>query len=134
MTAVTRGRRLTSDEIKRNVSHHVGAFKDFDWYYQEKFPLRLLRFCDDGMGPSDDSPRGWVRWLRAERAAEDGNRWGDDFTFWWVNRGVEDEEGAVVAVEQRGGFGVEDGNHRVAVSHKQGLDTVPAYVGWRRRG
>lgn len=134
-----RGRLLTAAEI-REFAHHVGNADDYDWYFNAAFPLQLLRRTPDGTGPLDGSPAGWVRWLEQEKsreALEEGygrgpDPWGQDFEFWWVNGGSHPEENPIVATEQADGFGVHDGNHRVAVSHRNRMKAVPVYVGYRR--
>lgn len=127
-----RGRLLTREEVQEHIAHHCGRWSHFDWYFDPKFPLGKLRSLTNGTGPLDDSARGWIAWIGRERSLEDDEQWGSDFVLWWTTGGLYEEECPIVASQQPGGFGVEDGNHRVAVSHENEMTSVPAYVGYAK--
>ena len=127
-----KGRPLTADEIREHVVRHVDCAKykaaDFDWYFRQKLPLSVLKSHPEGTGPLGSSPGNWIRWLASERASGD---WGDDFASWWESAPGR-ERPPLVVTEGARGFLVEDGNHRVAVSHEYVMRDVPAYVGYRK--
>lgn len=140
---------LSSADIAEYVAHYVDdpwhRAGDYDWYFHPAVPLASLRALDRGTGPPDDSPGGWRWWLQRERAdhrdehgldEHDQGPWGADFADWLAGGGSWDRDGAVVATEQGGerpGFGVHDGNHRLAVAHERGQPTLRAYLGIRRQ-
>jgi hypothetical protein len=130
-----RGRLATPDEIEQNIVQHVNHPQDYRWYFQKAFPLRKIGHLKNGTSPLDVSSAGWKRWLAGERRhaleSDDQEPWGDDFVHWFRGGGNWDEECAVIVTEQpREKFGVQDGNHRVAVAHEEGMTTVPAFVGY----
>ena len=131
-----RGRKLDHSEVAELIAHHIDGPSKYIWYFNPAFPLSKLKSLVGGTGPLDDSPSGWIKWLGRERRQaleeEDREPWGQDFVHWWTTGCLHEEECPIIATEQRGGFGVEDGNHRVAVSHEYEMKTVPAYIGYRR--
>ena len=140
---------LREADIAEYVAHYVDGPghrpNDYDWYFHPAVPLAALRALESGTGPSDDSPAGWRQWLRRERdvfRAEndlsefDDGPWGDDFAEWLTTGGLWERDAAVVATEQGGarpGFGIHDGNHRVATAHERGMATLRGYLGIRRQ-
>jgi hypothetical protein len=130
---------LSPEEVHENVAQYLNRPGDFDWYFHPAVPLEKLRSLDNGTGPSNDSTSGWRSWMAKEREMSEDelgyDPWGEDFTHWLTTGGSWERDTAVVATEQRGhrpGFGVEDGNHRLAVAHEQGMTTLPAYLGVRK--
>jgi hypothetical protein len=140
---------LREADIAEHVAHYVDGpghrASDYDWYFHPAVPLAALHALESGTGPSDDSPAGWRQWLQRERAvfrAEndldefDDDPWGGDFRHWLTTGGLWERDTAIVATEQHGwrpGFGVHDGNHRVATAHEQDMAALRAYLGVRKR-
>lgn len=132
---------LTLGDIKGYVEQWLDRARDYTWYFHPAVPLALLRSLENGTGPLDDSLTGWQQWLKHERDTFrtendcDDTPWDADFAHWLTAGGFWERDTAVVATEQGGwrpGFGVHDGNHRVATAHEQGMTTLPAYLGVRR--
>lgn len=73
----------------------------------------------------------WVNWYEGEiRHSEDSDKdsgYFDELEKEWKNNPL--EVGPILLMKKNGAYGIGDGNHRIGISFKLGIKTIPAIVG-----
>ena len=125
--------KFTPQQMESEAQAHENQFKpgekghgyadEFNWTQVDNLPVNQI----------DGDPKMWTKWFAQEvEWAHEGGRedYFEEMEKWWTTN--PDEH--IIVVKDGSKYHIWEGNHRVAIAKKNGMKTVPAFVGTRKKG